>query len=52
MKVIDLTKVKNVFIICGKTDMRRQIDGMAFRRIENGSTKSNKESETWVFQLI
>ncbi|WP_268905406.1 hypothetical protein [Carnobacterium sp. CS13] len=29
MKIIDLTKVKNVFIVCGKTDMRRQIDGLA-----------------------
>src|SRR5699024_1333447 len=29
MKIIDFTKVKNIFIVCGKTDMRRQIDGLA-----------------------
>ena len=29
MKVIDFTKVENIFIVCGKTDMRRQIDGLA-----------------------
>lgn len=34
MKIIDLTKVKNVFIICGKTDMRRQIDGLAATIVE------------------
>jgi len=34
MKIIDLTKVKNVFIVCGKTDMRRQIDGLAATIVE------------------
>lgn len=34
MKVIDFTKVKNVFIVCGKTDMRRQIDGLAATIVE------------------
>ena len=29
MKIIDFTKVENIFIVCGKTDMRRQIDGLA-----------------------
>lgn len=29
MKLIDFTKVQNIFIVCGKTDMRRQIDGLA-----------------------
>lgn len=29
MKLIDFTQVKNIFIVCGKTDMRRQIDGLA-----------------------
>ena len=29
MKLIDFTAVKNIFIVCGKTDMRRQIDGLA-----------------------
>lgn len=29
MKLIDFTQVKNIFIACGKTDMRRQIDGLA-----------------------
>ncbi|MGX7394056.1 IS66 family insertion sequence element accessory protein TnpB [Carnobacterium mobile] len=34
MKIIDLTKVKNVFIVCGKTDMRRQIDGLTATIVE------------------
>ncbi|MBJ8030406.1 IS66 family insertion sequence element accessory protein TnpB [Bacillus cereus group sp. N21] len=25
----DYTKVKNIYIICGKTDMRKGIDGLA-----------------------
>ena len=29
MKLIDFTQVQNIFIVCGKTDMRRQIDGLA-----------------------
>jgi len=29
MKIIDFTKVENIFIVCRKTDMRRQIDGLA-----------------------
>lgn len=29
MKLVDLTQVENIFIVCGKTDMRRQIDGLA-----------------------
>ena len=29
MQIIDFTKVENIFIVCGKTDMRRQIDGLA-----------------------
>ena len=29
MKLIDFTQVENIFIVCGKTDMRRQIDGLA-----------------------
>src|SRR5699024_10642951 len=29
MKIIDFTKVENIFIVCGKTDMRRQIEGLA-----------------------
>ena len=29
MKIIDFTKVENIFIVCGKTDRRRQIDGLA-----------------------
>ena len=29
MKLIDFTKVQNIFIVCGKTDMCRQIDGLA-----------------------
>lgn len=29
MKLIDFTKVDTIFIVCGKTDMRRQIDGLA-----------------------
>lgn len=28
MKIINFTKIKNIFIICGKTDMRRQIDDL------------------------
>lgn len=26
---VDYTKVKNIFIVCGKTDMRKSIDGLA-----------------------
>ena len=29
MKLVDFTQVENIFIVCGKTDMRRQIDGLA-----------------------
>ncbi len=29
MKLIDFTQVENIFIVCGKTDMCRQIDGLA-----------------------
>lgn len=29
MKIIDFTKVENIFIVCGKIDIRRQIDGLA-----------------------
>ena len=29
MKIIDFTKVENIFIVCGKTHMRRQIDVLA-----------------------
>ena len=29
MKIIDFTQVENIFIVCRKTDMRRQIDGLA-----------------------
>ena len=29
MKLIDFTQVETIFIVCGKTDMRRQIDGLA-----------------------
>src|SRR5699024_9441420 len=29
MKILDFTKVENIFIGCGKTDMLRQIDGLA-----------------------
>ena len=25
----DFTKVKNIYIICGRTDMRKGIDGLA-----------------------
>ncbi|QPQ28823.1 IS66 family insertion sequence element accessory protein TnpB [Lysinibacillus sp. JNUCC 51] len=25
----DFTSVKNIYIICGKTDMRKEIDGLA-----------------------
>ena len=27
--LIDFTRVKNIFIVCGKTDMRKSIDGLA-----------------------
>ena len=27
--VLDFTKVKNIYIICGRTDMRKGIDGLA-----------------------
>lgn len=29
MKLVDFTQVENIFIVCRKTDMRRQIDGLA-----------------------
>ena len=29
MKLVDFTQAENIFIVCGKTDMRRQIDGLA-----------------------
>ena len=29
MRLIDFTQVENIFIVCGKTDMCRQIDGLA-----------------------
>lgn len=29
MKIVDFTQVENIFIVCGQTDMRRQIDGLA-----------------------
>lgn len=29
MRIIDFTQVENIFIVCGKTDMRQQIDGLA-----------------------
>ncbi|TLQ09002.1 transposase [Marinilactibacillus psychrotolerans] len=29
MKLVDFTQVEHIFIVCGKTDMRRQIDGLA-----------------------
>lgn len=29
MKIVDFTKVENIFIVCGNTDLRRQIDGLA-----------------------
>lgn len=27
--IVDYTKVKNIYLVCGKTDMRKQIDGLA-----------------------
>ena len=27
--LIDFTRVKNIFIVCGRTDMRKDIDGLA-----------------------
>lgn len=27
--LVDFTRVKNIFIVCGKTDMRKSIDGLA-----------------------
>ena len=27
--LVDFTKVKNIFIVCGRTDMRKGIDGLA-----------------------
>ena len=27
--LIDFTRVKNIFIVCGRTDMRKGIDGLA-----------------------
>ena len=27
--LVDFTKVKNIFIVCSKTDMRKGIDGLA-----------------------
>lgn len=29
MRLIDYSQVKHIFIVCGKTDMRRGIDGLA-----------------------
>lgn len=34
MEIIDFTKVENIFIVCGKTDMRRQINGLAATIVE------------------
>lgn len=34
MKLVDFTQVENLFIVCGKTDMRRQIDGLAATVVE------------------
>ena len=27
--LVDFTRVKNIFIVCGRTDMRKGIDGLA-----------------------
>lgn len=27
--IVDYTKVKKLYLVCGKTDMRKQIDGLA-----------------------
>lgn len=34
MTIIDFSQVENIFIVCGKTDMRRQIDGLAATIVE------------------
>ena len=27
--IVDYTKVKHIYLVCGKTDMRKSIDGLA-----------------------
>jgi len=34
MKLVNFTKTENIFIVCGKTDMRRKINGLAAKVIQ------------------
>ena len=48
MKLIDFTQVENIFIVCGKTDMRRQIDGLAATITEEcGGNKDRFKALYW-----
>ena len=65
--LVDFTRVKNIFIVCGKTDMRKSIDGLASiiqyeynldckrpitRYIENLQSHSTLEIPFFIYNLL